>query len=96
MIRFEKKEVFFSLSSTNGNNFKTLGISIIIIPNKEVVKEKLHSEKSCILICQIAFWHITQRLNLFPENLMKKVSWKCIKAHMWCTLQYGAICLYKT
>ena len=48
-------KVSFSISSTTGNNSKALGLSIIIIPNRQVVQEKLHSEKSCNLIDQWLF-----------------------------------------
>ena len=42
------KKVSYSISSATGNTSKTLRTSIIII--LRVVKEKLHSEKSCNLI----------------------------------------------
>ena len=45
-------KVTFSISSTTGNASKTLGISIIIVPNSQVVKEELYSEKPCNLIGQ--------------------------------------------
>ena len=45
-------KVSFSISNTTGNTTETLGISIRIIPNSQVVKEKLHSEESCNLIGQ--------------------------------------------
>ena len=38
-------KVSFSISSTTGNNSKTLEISITIIPIRQVVMEKLHLEK---------------------------------------------------
>ena len=38
-------KVSFSISSTTGNNSKTLEISITIIPIRQVVTEKLHLEK---------------------------------------------------
>ena len=46
------KKVSFSISSTTGNTAKTLGISVINIPNSQVVNEKLHLEKSSNLIGQ--------------------------------------------
>ena len=43
-------KVSFSISITAGNTSKILGISTIIIPNNQVVKEKLHLKKFCNLI----------------------------------------------
>ena len=40
-------KVSFSISSTTGKNSKTLRISIIMIPNSQVVDEKLYLKKSC-------------------------------------------------
>ena len=45
-------KVSFSINSTTGNTSKTLGILIITIPNSQVVKKKLHLEKSYNLIGQ--------------------------------------------
>ena len=48
-------KVSFFISSTTKNTSKTLGISIIIYPNSQKVKQKLHQEKSGSLIGQWPF-----------------------------------------
>ena len=59
-------KVSYSISSTTGNNSKTLQMSIIIIP--KVVKEKLHLEKLCNLVGQCFFFlSIIKQLNLFQD-----------------------------
>ena len=45
-------KVSFPIYSKTRNTWKTLGISIIITVNSQVVKKKLQLEKSCNLISQ--------------------------------------------